>query len=302
MSTEIQLTEEEKQEILAKREEKKAKGQLRQEAYDKNVADQIAYKQGKLDEAVARNKALADAYTNFHAELNAVNPNYKLVTEKVEFSEKVEVQKLEFIDDDGKDIWKDENGELLSSSTTKETIKTLTAKGVSSSIKYVGSEVPEDHSYRVGVDVTDNGGRYRTNLVYKMQYKGTNVDWTDGNRKYTRAKTVNEKIIQHVNWAIAKLEQEDATKVLNRMALAKAKAEYPNSAVQIKEYYIRRGEYTKYMVQVVLDNGIIVNLYIYKDENASGGVRFEVKEIENKSKVDVNGLIGALAKIPTKEA
>jgi len=299
MSQEIKLTEDEKAQILAIRKEKKAKGQLRQEAYDKNIISQTEYKQKCIEKKVKENQALVNAYEKYYSQLLLVNPNYKLVTEDIEFSEIVKVQKLEYIDDEGNNIWKDSDGDFLNDSKTKEVITTLTAKGVTSIIKYVGSDVPKGCNYRVQIDVTDNGGRHRTNLVYKMQYKGTNVDYTDGNRKYTVAKTVNERIIQHVEWKKAEIEREIQQNSLKTRALAKAKSQYINSNVILSEYYIRNSNSTYDMLIVTLSNGIEVELTFSERDNV---IKFSIRDIRNKHSISADGLIGALAKISPKEA
>jgi hypothetical protein len=138
--------------------------------------------------------------------------------------------------------------------------------------------------------------------TFKMQCNGENFDFTESRRYYTNAKTVHEKITYKVECALASIERSNTKKLLNEMALAKAKKDFPNSAVQVKEYY-RKYYDESFMVQVVLDNGIKINLLFFKDDEADDGVRFEVKELENTTALTVNGLIGALAKAsPRKQA
>lgn len=298
MSKEIELTEIEKELIIAKRLEDKANGRLRQNAYDAGVVDATKNAQLRFDRKLNSNKELGENYKKFFKQLSKINPNYELVETKYPIIENISVNKIEYIDEEGNRIWKDENGELIPISKTNENLKPIKGEGINYRINYIGSEVTKGSEFYIKVVSKDVGGRFNTEMVYYMQYHGPNVDWVDSHRNYKLVKTVNTRLLEHVNSEIAETNRKKEAMDLFDLALNKATQKYINSRVEVINTYSRIGGEGK-AVKVILANNIEIQLNAYRCEE--NGVRFTVKEINNFNEVSVDAFIGALAKAEPKK-
>lgn len=299
MSKEITLTEDEKAEILAKRETERIEAEklanARQFAYDENVKSARESAKNKIDKFKEKTKDKVALYERCLAKLLKVSPDYKLVKENFTYDEQVQVQKLEFIDEEGKDIWQNAKGDMISSWERQEYLKPLKAKGTRCSIKYIG-KVPKGETYSISCEIQMRGSYDFNKTPHdRMKISGDALSYSDGQKLLGNAKTVHEKLTEAVKWQFIYIQRELDKKDLNKLALAKAKESYPNSAVGVVEYNTKQ-----FMVKVILNNGIEVHLHIHDDEKE--GVRFSIKDVTNKSKVTPDALIGALAKIPTKNS
>jgi len=300
MSTEtLELNEEEKAIILEKREEEKANGLLQQKAYDKNVETQTKYAQKQLDGYVEENDKLIDAYEVYTAKLNEVAPNYKLVKEATEYSQHVSVQKLEYIDAEGKDIYLDSEGGYISSSEQQETIKTLTAKAFNCKIVYTG-DAPEGVEYHVTVGLHYPRSSYSRRGEFKMRYNGTNISWEEGRKNLKVAKTVNTKILEAIQSFIRrqeydalKAEQEKVEQALAETVAGELAERFPN-AEQKEKYNYSNG--------VILEFPNGTSMLVSYSQPEGGEIKYTVREIKTPNTTDLDSVAEALASVTvTKE-
>lgn len=290
----LELSAEEKAIILAKREEEKAKGLVRQKTYEDKKASAKSYAQSKLDTSVAKNQKTVEAYESFFKQLIAVNPNFKLDKHVVEFSEVVESLKLEYIDSEGNEIWQYANGNIIPSYEQKERHETLTAKGYSCHIHYTG-ELPNGCLYGVNVEYHETGGRYSKKGMYKMQVQGTNFDYNQQKRYYTNPKSVVDKILERIEWDFETIERNNKRLSLKDRALALATETYQNSVVRPSEKsYGRHSSSTYDVIEVKLTNDITVVLTFNEIDDV---ISFKVDEVRGLTGNDADVVIGGLSKI-----
>jgi hypothetical protein len=290
----LELSAEEKAIIIAKREEEKANGLLRQKEYERLKNQAKVYAQARLDASVEKNEISVKAYHYFRDQLIAINPNFKLEKREIEFSQVVESLKLEYIDDEGNEIWQDLDGNCIPSHVQKECHETLTAKGYSCHIHYTG-ELPKGCLYGVKVDYHETGKTYTKKGSYKMQVQGTNFDFNEQRRHYISPKTVVDKILERIKWDFVKIENEKKLNSLKERALALAIEKYPNSEVSLSEKsYVRNSDLTYDVVKVKFANGIYVYLTFGEIENT---IKFTLNDVIGLTGKDVDVVIGGLSKI-----
>jgi Tfp pilus assembly protein PilE len=290
----LELTADEKAIIIAKREEEKAKGLLKQKTYEEKKASAKSYAQSQLNEWSTKNQAEVDAYEYYLEQLKSVNPNFKLVKTPIKNTRVVESLKLEYIDDEGYEIWRDADGNSIPSHIQKERHETLTAKGYSCHIHYTG-ELPEGCLYGVNVDYHETGSTYSKSGLYKMQLQGTHFDYNEQRRYYTNPKTVVTKILERIKWDFENIERNNTRLSLKDRALALATETYQNSVVRPSEkLYGRHSSSTYDVIEVRLTNDITVVLTFKETDDV---ISFKVDEVRGLTGKDSDVVIGGLSKI-----
>lgn len=303
MSNEIQLTEEEKAEILAKREEARKEAErlanIKQTVYNENLEEAIKSAKKDLEDSVKKNLEKVALYERTFKQFQKLSPDYKLVKETFYYEEPVKVLKMEFIDDEGNEIHKDENGEYISSWDRKETVKTLKKKGTRCSIEYTGKQPKrEGYESKYHIEaVIQMRGEYDWNKkpFDRVHVKGYGVPSSE-ERKYLTPKTAHEKLIYFIEREFAKIERETKAESLKERALADLKETYINS--EVEETHVGR-RFNTDAYKVKLHNGVEITLTAIEDED--NNISYSIHSIDYLYNVTPESVIGALAKIQPEQ-
>lgn len=286
MSNKIELSDKEIAFIIKKREEDKAKGLLRENAYNDAVNKATVEAQNRLEAKLQDNQTVVKEYARIVKELQKINPHYAFSKRSYEAKEDVAVYKY---DEDGKMIYQDEKG-----NTTRAVVKTLTRTLVECEIIYCGETAPKHEGY-YKVKVKVDRGRFRQ--VTKVTLDGSGFEYNEKNRGYVKMETLHARIIEKVERDIARHKNEVFRRSLNERALSEITLQFPNSKVAITPSFRSRLN-DREVIRVILPNNIEIDLTYSQQEGKP--IEYRIVHIENGDLFDYGSVINALAKLTDK--
>lgn len=278
MTNKLELSKDEITLILTKREEDKAKGLLKQKAYQGAVERAFAEEKSILAKTLKENEDLVNAYEDVYNRLSKIAPHFTLNIKPYKVKRNVEVYKY---DEDGNVIYrdKDDNHTRHNVGAVEETLK-------SCSIIFNGETV-KDKEYRVKVE-RRGVGRLGVVKITKITLDGSGFEYNETGRSYTKLETVNNKIVERVASDMDRAKREREQRDLEIRAVELATKKYPFEVRATKNN--SRG-HSQDVIRVVLPNEIEIDLN-YRE--VDGEIEFTVYKVEYLYNVSVDALIGAL--------
>ena len=286
MSQTMKLSSEEIALIEQKRAEEKAKQDELLKSYDSYKESTIASENKRLSNLMSNAEILKSRYETMYNELIEVSKDFKLVCVKNNLTFEV---KLFEVDENGFTIRyiTDENGERIY--LDPKEIVNLEYYSYTLRLDYTGN-VPNGFEYYV-IPIVQYSKYSKTEIGYKMQIQGTNINSWDKRGQMTKAKSVHNKIIELVDSEFLRIEYINRDKSESIRIEQRFKIEFSKYS---KNYIKEKNTFT-----IKLENGINVTIYGFEDREKNIGFNFQKFYFPN-GQIEIRNLLDGLNSIKGK--